>query len=263
MTIARGIGLEGAIGPPAIAEMARLAEQLGYRSFWLNVLGKVEPFECLEQAIARTETIEVGVGLFPLDKHPADEIVARLQHGGIAVSRTILGIAGGQMKQGMLQATADAIGRLHRALPGCRVAAGGYGPKMLALGGREADAILANWSTAERLQWFVDGVKAGSDVAGRAMPPIYLYHRSAAGSDAVQRLEAELREYRRYPAHLKHQQAMGNPRYIGVAAATREDIEPQLAPYAGRCNIVLKPLARDNADLDELRDLLRFFAPHS
>lgn len=261
MSIARGVGIEGAIGPQAVAEMAALAEELGYRSFWLNVFGKVEPYECLKLALAHTKAIEIGVGLFPLDKHPADEIVARLRDSGIVPARTILGVAGGQMKQGLLQATADAIKLLHRSLPGCRVAAGGYGPKMLELGGREADVILANWLTPDRLQWFIDGVKAGSDQAGRAVPPIYLYHRCAAGSDALKRLEAEIQDYRRFPVHLKHQESMGNPRHIGVAASTRTEIEPQLAPYQGRCRVVLKPLAHDSTNLDELRELLRFFAP--
>lgn len=258
----RGVGIEGAIGPERVAEFAALAESLGYGSFWLNVLGAdVQPCEALRRAVERTSRIEIGVGVFPIDKYPADQIAARLRDAGVSKPRVIIGLAGGQMKQGLLRATEDAIALLRDALPGCRIATGGYGPNTLALGGRLSDVILGNWLVPERLQWLVDGVKAGSDKAGRPMPPIYLYYRAAAGADAIARLKAELQEYRRYPVHLKHQESMGNPAWIGVAATGKQEIDRQLAPFAGRCSVVLKPLPHNAADLDELRSLLRFFAP--
>ena len=91
----------------------------------------------------------------------------------------------------------------------------------------------------------------------------YLYHRAATGDDAILRLRKELSEYRRYPVHQSHQAAMGDPEWIGVAASDPAEIGRQLASYAQRCHVVLKPLPRDAGDLDEWRSLIRFFAPTS
>jgi alkanesulfonate monooxygenase SsuD/methylene tetrahydromethanopterin reductase-like flavin-dependent oxidoreductase (luciferase family) len=225
----RGIGIEGSIGPDAAAELAELAERRGYESFWINVVGAgVDPIGCLRQILARTSAIEIGVGLFPLDAYPAVSLAPRLAAIGTSNRRIIVGVAGGQIRQGLLRVTADAVARLRAALPACRIATGGYGPKMLELGGRVADVVLGNWLTPQRLAWLIDNVEAGAREAARTPPPVYLYHRSACGEDAVARLSRELADYR---------------------------------PYAGRCKIVLKPLPRDIADLGEWRSLIRFFAP--
>lgn len=257
----RGIGIEAAMGPQAAGELAALAESLGYGSFWLNVLGaNVEPFSVLQRCISMTSKIEIGIGVFPIDTFPAAAIAPKLQEMGASSPRIIIGLAGGQMKQGLLQAMGEAIGSLREALPQSRIATGGYGPKMLELGGDKADVILGNWLTPERLDGIIADVRVGSDKAGRALPEVYLYHRAAMGEDAVARLRDELTEYRKYPVHQKHQATMGNPEWIGVAATDRSGIDAQLAPYSGKCRVVLRPLARDRADLDEWRTLFRFFA---
>jgi len=258
----RGVGIEGIVGPDAAAELAQVAEGCGYRSFWINVLGaNVDPIACLQRAVENTRDIEIGIGLFPLDKFSAAELAPRLQEIAASNPRVILGLAGGQMKQGVLQATADAIEVLRAAVPACRIATGGYGPKMLELGARLSDVILGNWLTLERLLWFVELVEAGAHAAARVTPPIYLYHRAARGDDAVARLRREFADYRRYPVHEKHQASMGNPEWIGIACNTSDNIDRQLAPYATHCKVVLKPLPRDVADFDEWCSLIRFFAP--
>jgi hypothetical protein len=104
-------------------------------------------------------------------------------------------------------------------------------------------------------------VRAGAESAHRAMPPVYLYHRAAAGPDAAARIRAEMTAYSRYPVHQKHQGAMGNPDLVGVAASAPADVDAQLAAYGDRCNIVLKPLPLDIRDLAEWRSLIEFFRP--
>lgn len=260
----RGVGVEGALGPSAVAELAQLAEACGYASFWLNVFGAdADPVGGLREALGRTSRIEIGVGLFPLDRFPAAELAPRLSQIGLAMSRAIVGLAAGQAKQGVVSLTEQAIRAVRAASPACRIATGGYGPNMLALGGRLADAVLGNWLTPERLDWFLEQVQAGARGAGRAPPPLYLYHRAAVGRGAVHRLEAELAAYRRYPVHERHQAAMDNPDRIGVAANEKSDVEREIAPYAGRCRLVLRPLPERARDLDEWRSLVRFFAPSS
>lgn len=257
-----GIGVEGSLGPGAVAELAVLAEACGYGSFWLNVFGSdVDPAAGLEQALQRTTRIEVGVGLFPLDRFPVAELAPRLAAIGPAMSRAIVGLAAGQVKQGVVPITQTAIETVRAAVPTCRIATGGYGPNMLALGGRSADAILGNWLTPERLDWLLEQVRAGAQQVGRAPPPLYLYHRAAVGAGATQRLKDELAAYRRYPVHERHQAAMGNPDWIGVAANDKRDVSPQLEPYTGRCRVVLRPLPESPRDIEEWRTLIRFFAP--
>lgn len=258
----RGIGVEGALGPEAVGELAQLAEASGYGSFWLNVFGAgADPVGGLREALARTSRIEVGVGLFPLDRFPAAKLTQQLSEIGPTMSRAIVGLAAGQAKQGVVSLTEQAIRSLRAAVPACRIATGGYGPKMLALGGRLADAVLGNWLTPERLDWLLKQVQAGAQEARRQPPPVYLYHRAAVGPGAIDRLEAELAAYRRYPVHERHQSAMGNPDRIGIAANDKSDIERQIAPYADRCRLVLRPLPERAQDLDEWRSLVRFFAP--
>ena len=257
-----GIGIEGALAPQAVAELAALAERSRYGSFWLNVpWSKHQPIECLNQAIRSTKTIEIGVGVFPLDAYPAPLLAEELAAIGASMPRVIIGIAAGQIRQGVIPLVRGALTTLRRALPNARLAIAGYGPKVLHLGGSAADVMLANWLTPERLDWFLEQVRIGANAAGRTMPPVYLYHRAATGPDAVLRLRNELTEYRRYPVHQKHQAEMNNPEWIGIAAVDRTDIARQLAPYGECCQVVLKPLPKDGRDVAEWRSLVEFFAP--
>ena len=258
----RGVGIDGSIGPQAVAELAALAESRGYGSFWINIGGReVDAIESLRLALERTKTIEIASGVFPLDAWPAAGIASRLQAQAMNTPRLIVGVGAGQIREGVVALTEDAIRSIRAAAPQTRVCTAGYGPRIQDAGGRLADVVLANWMTPERLDWMTALVKAGADNAGRAMPPIYLYHRAAAGPDAAARIRAEMAAYSRYPVHAKHQSAMGNPNLIGVSASTPADIDAQLAPYGDRCRIVLKPLPRDIRDVAEWRSLIEFFRP--
>ncbi len=261
MTRRIGVGVEGALGAKGVGKLAALAEELGYASFWFNAIGpSVDPFALLAAALEATKTIEIGVGIFPIDRFPAAMIAER--HKGVNLpERVVLGLAAGQIKQGVIGAVGDAVQRLRRDLPGIRIATAGYGPKILALTGAQADIFLGNWLTPQRLGWSLEHVGTGARSAGRPTPPTYLYHRCAMGADAQERLRAEILEYRKYPVHQKHQAAMGNPDIIGVAASIAADIPRQLADYPVETQIVFKPLAHNVADVAETAALLRFFRP--
>jgi alkanesulfonate monooxygenase SsuD/methylene tetrahydromethanopterin reductase-like flavin-dependent oxidoreductase (luciferase family) len=258
----RGVGIDGSIGPQAVAELAALAESRGYGSFWINVGGRdVDSIESLRLVLERTKTIEIAAGVFPLDAWPAAGIASRLQAQTMNTPRLIVGVGAGQIREGVVALTESAIRVLRAAAPRTRICTAGYGPRIQDTGGRLADVVLANWMTPERLDWMIALVKAGADSARRAMPPIYLYHRAATGADAAARIGAEMAAYSRYPVHAKHQAAMGDPDLIGVAAATPREIDAQLSPYGDRCRVVLKPLPRDIRDVAEWRSLIEFFRP--
>jgi alkanesulfonate monooxygenase SsuD/methylene tetrahydromethanopterin reductase-like flavin-dependent oxidoreductase (luciferase family) len=258
----RGIGIDGSVGPQAAADLAVLAESCGYGSFWINVGGRdVDSIESLRLALERTKTIEIGAGVFPLDAWPASGLAARFKADALNTPRLIIGIGAGQIREGVVALTESAAKMLRAAVPVSRICTAGYGPRIQEVGGRLADVVLANWMTPVRLDWMIGKVKAAADSAGRAVPPIYLYHRAAAGADAAERIRAEMAAYSRYPVHAKHQAAMGNPDLIGVVASVPPEIDAQLAPYGDRCSIVLKPLLQNIRDLEEWRSLIRFFRP--
>jgi alkanesulfonate monooxygenase SsuD/methylene tetrahydromethanopterin reductase-like flavin-dependent oxidoreductase (luciferase family) len=258
----RGVGIEGSIGPAAVADLAALAESCGYGSFWINVVGReIDAIESLRRALGRTKTIAIGSGVFPLDAWPAAGLAARCRAESLNTPRLILGVGAGQVREGVVALTENAIRTLRMAAPATRICTAGYGPRIQEVGGRLADVVLGNWMTPERLDWMIGKVKDGANGAGRPVPPIHLYHRAAAGPDAAARIRAEMAAYNRYPVHAKHQAAMGDPDLVGVTATTPAEVDAQLAPYAGRVSIVLKPLPQDIRDLEEWRSLIRFFGP--
>jgi hypothetical protein len=189
------------------------------------------------------------------------KITPRLVAAGVSNPRATIGIATGQIKKGTVQITEQAIATLRAAVPEARISTGGYGPKILELGGRLSDVVLGNFMTPERLRWMISHVQAGADAAGRKLPQIDLYHRAARGEDAVDRLRQEMINYRRYPVHQRHQESMGFPDRIGVAVRSPCEIAAELAPYEGLCRPVLKPLPRNASDMEEWRSLLGFFSP--
>lgn len=258
--VPRGVGVDGTLGVEAVSELAALAEACGYSSFWFNVTAAdIDAIATLERALERTKALEIGIGLFPLDTFPAAGVARALRDAGLSSRRIILGVAAGKVKQGALRLVGDAVAELRAAAPAARTAIGGYGPNILALAGRVADAVLANWMTPERLDWTREQVAAGASSARRPLPAMYLYHRAATGEDAGARIEAEMAHYRRFPVHERHQTAMGNPQRIGVVAAARAEVDAQLQPYAATCLPILKPLPRQAADLAEWRALVRLF----
>ena len=247
-----------------MAGLAQLAEDHGYQSFWFNLrAGATDPFSALKAITEQTKAIEVGIGVFPLDAYSAEEIARKIKDQGLSSSRIILGLASGKIVKGGLHAIESAAAHLRVEVPACRIAIGGYGPKVLSLAGGMANVALGNWLTPERLSWVRQQVAIGASLVGRQAPDVYLYHRAAQGDSARARLSEELTNYRKYPVHQRHQQNMGNPAMIGIAANSRMDIELQLQPYRDLCLPVLKLLPEDGSDVAEWETLVRFFRPDS
>ena len=119
-----------------------------------------------------------------------------------------------------------AVGELRDLLPnGTRIVLAAMRPRMCALGGAIADAVLLNWmlpaQAAEARRW----VQEGASQAGRAAPIVAAYVRVAIGPDSLQRLQAAESKYRNInEAHRQHFNAMDVPLgSVGVAAATRTE----------------------------------------
>src|SRR5688572_27097602 len=105
-----GIGVPGALGPDAIGNLAALAEECSYQSFWFNcVAPHADPAALLDAALGRTDRIEVGVGVIPLDGYPAATLAARLHGGRADDPRVVLGVGSGGTRRGALQRVSDGI----------------------------------------------------------------------------------------------------------------------------------------------------------
>jgi alkanesulfonate monooxygenase SsuD/methylene tetrahydromethanopterin reductase-like flavin-dependent oxidoreductase (luciferase family) len=89
-----GIGVPGALGPQAIGILAALAEESGYGSFWFNcVAPEADPASLMEAALARTVSIDIGVGVIPLGGYPSAALAASLRGSRVDDSRVVLGSA--------------------------------------------------------------------------------------------------------------------------------------------------------------------------
>ncbi len=261
MTERRGVGVSGELGREAVADLAALAEDCGYDNFWINVNRRdQDPVGLVAAAAGRTK-FEIGVGVFPLDRYTPDEVAEDVAAAGLSDPRFIFCISSGRATTGILDLDRRGIEALRKASPKSRVGIGGYGPKVLALSGAIADVVNINWMTPERVGWATEQIAAGAREAGRPMPALYLYHRVAQGPNAADIIADELTRYRSNPVQVKHQATMGDPHFIGIAAMTREEIAPQLAPYLGICIPVIKPKPADPTDVADWKRLVRFFSP--
>jgi len=79
----------------------------------------------------------------------------------------------------------------------------------------------------------------------REPPPVFGYVRTAVGSDAAERLAKEESFYRDlHPGYRNHFARLGEPEgTVGVAAASRDQVEAELSRYNALDVIVVRGLA--------------------
>jgi alkanesulfonate monooxygenase SsuD/methylene tetrahydromethanopterin reductase-like flavin-dependent oxidoreductase (luciferase family) len=142
----RGFGVAAAVGPAVVRELARRAEDAGYSTFWVNDTPGADGLEMLGAASHVTSSIRLGVGVIPVDRRPAAEIVEAVRRLDLPTERLVVGIGSGARLAGSLdlvKSKADAL----RAATGTPVAIGALGDRMISLAGRVADGVILNWLT--------------------------------------------------------------------------------------------------------------------
>ena len=72
-----------------IDELAGTTEAAGYRTFWTNDMPDGDGLGA--PRVAPTTSIRLGVGLLPVDRLPANEIIARIALVGLPVDRLVVG----------------------------------------------------------------------------------------------------------------------------------------------------------------------------
>jgi alkanesulfonate monooxygenase SsuD/methylene tetrahydromethanopterin reductase-like flavin-dependent oxidoreductase (luciferase family) len=249
--IRRGLGITAGLDPPYARDLAVRCAHLGYHSLWSNDEPASPGLEMLAQFAVGAPQLELGVGVLPIDRHEPAHIAAEISRIGLDPAKLWIGVGSGQLRTPM-DVMQRAVGELRDLLPDTtRIVIAAMRPRMCALGGAIADAVLLNWmlpaQAAEARRW----VQEGATQAGRATPVVAAYVRVALGPDSGQRLRAAESKYRNInEAHRQHFDAMDVPfGSVGVAAATRTEALDGLAPYHAALDL---PIARLVADPDPI-----------
>lgn len=265
----RGFGVAAAISPEVIRTAAQLAESLGYHSFWVNDTPQGDGLEALAGAASVTSTIKLGVGVIPLSRRPADQIVAQLRtmdgsRGGAArlpLDRLWLGVGSGAGGAGAMKRVRDGLETLN-AEANTSVFLSALGPRMSRLCGEAADGVLFNWLTPEFALTANDWVRDGARKAERDVPILASYVRVSLGDAGAARFEQEAGRYGSIPQYADHFKRMGvAPVETGICASTAEDIQRGLERWDGVLDEVVVRSITPSDTLEETLALVRAAAP--
>ena len=188
-------------GPAVAVETARLAEEVGYRSFWTAETTGPEAFSLLAAAGAAAPSLGLGTGVLALQLrtpmvvamagatlqalHPDNDIVI-----GVGISSPVVTSRWHSVPYGdqPLARTREYVTLLRACLSGEKVdfagdfyqvkgfrlgvrlgerrpkiVVGALNPKMLALAGEVADGVALNYLPASHVPWSVEQVRKGGD----------------------------------------------------------------------------------------------------
>src|SRR5918997_881586 len=97
----RGFGVAGALPHEVIRALAPAAEAAGYHTFWVNDTPHGDGLASLRAAAEVTSQIQLGVGVIPLDRQPADVIARRVNELSLPQQRLVVGIGSGNQQGGL------------------------------------------------------------------------------------------------------------------------------------------------------------------
>src|SRR5215211_5655940 len=227
----RGFGVAGALPHDVVRTLASAAEAAGYHTFWVNDTPNGDGLAGLRAAAEVTSQIQLGVGVIPLDRQPADMIARRVDELGLPQQRLIVGIGSGN-PQGGLARVHEGATMLEERLEAL-IVVGALGPNMCAEAGRSSDGVLMNWLTAEYVAPSAAIVTAAAREAGRPRPLILGYVRTVYGPGAREIFAEEASRYGRFPAYAANFTRMGTPaEATAVTGDSAAEIQAGLSSFA-------------------------------
>lgn len=170
----RGFGIDASVPLDVALAVAGLAEQAGYGSFWVNGSPHDAALDIIEGALSRTG-LDVGVGVFPLPKISAGELVEQVKVRELPEERLWLGV-GSDRRPGALDDVRSAV-RTFRDELGVVITTGAVGPRMLALAGEAADAVILTWSFQAEVEKARPIIEDAADKASRVPPTLVSFIR--------------------------------------------------------------------------------------
>jgi alkanesulfonate monooxygenase SsuD/methylene tetrahydromethanopterin reductase-like flavin-dependent oxidoreductase (luciferase family) len=253
-----GLGVDAGLAPGVARALAERCAELGYGSLWSNDEPAAPGLETLAHFSGGAPSLELGVGVLPIDQHPPAKIASDVDRLGLDPARLWIGIGSGRLRP-QLTPLRDAVAELRELLPSARVMLGAMSPRMCGLGGQLADGVLLNWMLPAHASQAAGWVRDAAVAAGRAEPITALYVRVAVGRDATQRLGDEESRYRRMaPAHFATMDASAGA--VGIAGSAHRDVAERLAGYRSAVDLpIVRVLAA--ADLASLVAVVEAAAP--
>jgi len=241
---ARGFGVAAGLDPEVARPLAARCAELGYSSLWSNDHPGALGLETIAIFAESAPELDLGVAVMALDRHDPASIAAQIDRLGINRDRLWLGVGAG-FSDRPLTRMREALPELREALPDVRLVLAAMGPKMCALAGSSYDGVFFNWMTPDFARSARENVERGAREAGREVPPVMGYVRTAVGPDAEERLAKEESFYRDlHPGYRNHFDRLGEPEgTVGVAAGDRDDAAAALAGYDALDTIVVRGLA--------------------
>lgn len=196
----RGFGIDASVPLDVALDVAELVEREGYSSFWVNGSPHGLALDIIEGALGRTG-LDVGVGVFPLPKISADELVTEVERRDLPQKRLSLGVGSGR-SPGALDEVRQAAATIRDQLD-VRVTTGAVGPKMMALAAEVADAVILTWSfaaEAKRARGILDETASN---AGREPPTLISFVRCALLPQAAESVAERAAAYDAIPHYRK------------------------------------------------------------
>jgi alkanesulfonate monooxygenase SsuD/methylene tetrahydromethanopterin reductase-like flavin-dependent oxidoreductase (luciferase family) len=256
----RGFGVAGALPHDVIRALAAAAEEAGYHTFWVNDTPHGDGLASLRAAAEVTSQIQLGVGVIPLDRQPADVIARRVSELGLQQQRLIVGIGSGNPQGGLARVRKGAA-TLEKRLE-APVVVGALGPHMCAVAGTSSDGVLLNWLTADYVPPSAAIVTAAAREAGRPRPLIFGYVRTVYGPGAREVFAEEAKRYGGYPAYAANFTRMGTPaEATAVIGDTATEIQAGLTSFSSELDETVVRAITGEESTDAYLALLEAAAP--
>ncbi len=249
------------LGPEQSLTAARLAADLGFRSFWTAETTGLEAFGLLAAAGQEAPGLDLGTGVLALQLRtpPLVAMGAATLQALQPERRVMIGIGisspvvtsrwhGAPYGDRPLARVREYVELVRQCLSGEKVTfagdfysvkgfrlglrlgerkpeivVGALNPKMLALAGEVADGVLLNYLPASHVAWSIDQVRAGEAAAGRAPQSVTTYAYVHAGvCDRAGGVEAARKDLFSYAVVDSYARNFERAGYGDEVAAVRE-----------------------------------------
>jgi len=253
----RGFGIAAATLAELIGPLANAAESNGYDTFWVNDTPGADGFSALQQAAEATERIRLGVGVIPVDRRSAADIVQGIAKSGLPKKRLLIGIGAGGALYGSLDNVRSAVHTIQSDAE-VPVAVGALGPKMIALAAQDAEGVVLNWLTPRQARLSTEEIRRQQ--GDHHQCEVIAYVRVAL-PDGFEQLAGEGDRYAAIPAYARHFARMQAQPLDTCAYGTREDIQSKLAAFDQSLDETVVRAVSGRETLDAYLGILKAAAP--
>lgn len=255
----RGFAIDATIAPDVAAAVAVRAEEAGYASFWVNGSPHQGALDIIERAAVETD-LDLGVGVFPLTKITAEDLVWEVTGRDLPQDRLWLGVGSGR-SPGALAEVRRAVGTLRDDLD-VRVVTAAIGPKMTTLAGEIADAVIFTWWIAAEVERSRGLLEQSASAAGRETPTVVSYIRCALLPQAAGAVAERAGFYDSIPRYREVFARNGLSAADTVVTGTsRAELLPGIEREASVLDVPVIRAIPDEDTLASLTDLVAACAP--